>query len=463
MRRQQEQEITYVGKIGREENMTGTIVAMIVVAAFFGIFLVGVFRSFYVLKKGRQVDVRVLSCVQRTCRGEDAIGAVYYEVTVDFYDLKGETIVKILRSDTQYLAGDVIRCRYLDKTGILQMEPAEAEKISAKSGILLFLIAFLIFAAVLGLVFTAQKRGEWTENAKLILGYLIGAVFTGTGILGIRTKINMAHKMQNMVSRTGVLVDYTTKYGTDSKELYSPVYEYEWGGEQRRIGSSVSATGKKYRTIGKKVHILVDPHTGEAFCQEDKKTGANMLLLAGVVGIAILVLMLATQFHVLPKSVAGGGGQGGGSPASQRTEKVALVEMFCSYEDTEMEIFNYAAAIYEDGSGQLLLFPMVTRSGKGIDQEIVFRVSSGDMEKITGWIQRIDVEGLTQGPHRTEETEAYVSLQIYEDGKQYYGGGYCDEGIYADIRSLLQTIVPADAWEEMERRETEYYGEPQTK
>lgn len=34
MRRQQEQEITYVGKIGREENMTGTIVAMIVVAAF---------------------------------------------------------------------------------------------------------------------------------------------------------------------------------------------------------------------------------------------------------------------------------------------------------------------------------------------------------------------------------------------------------------------------------------------
>jgi len=55
---------------------------------------------------------------------------------------------------------------------------------------------------------------------------------------------------------------------------------------------------------------------------------------------------------------------------------------------------------------------MVTRSGRGIDQEIVFTVSSEDMEKITGWIQRIDAEGLTQGPHRTEETEAYVSLQI---------------------------------------------------
>lgn len=371
----------------------------------------GVFRSFYVLKKGRQVDVRVLSCVQRTCRGEDAIGAVYYEVTVDFYDLKGETIVKILRSDTQYLAGDVIRCRYLDKTGILQMEPAEAEKISAKSGILLFLIAFLIFAAVLGLVFTAQKRGEWTENAKLILGYLIGAVFMGTGILGIRTKINMAHKMQNMVSRTGVLVDYTTKYGTDSKELYSPVYEYEWGGEQRRIELLCERNRKKYRTIGKKVHILVDPHTGRHFVRRIKNGGKHAASSRSR-GDCYTCPDAGNAISRIAKERCGRRRTGGGSPASQRTEKVALVEMFCSYEDTEMEIFNYAAAIYEDGSGQLLLFPMVTRSGKGMNQEIVFRVSSDDMEKITGWIQRIDVEGLTQGPHRTEETEAYVSCRF---------------------------------------------------
>lgn len=447
--------------------MTGTVVAMIIVAVFFGIFLAGVFRSFYVLKKGRQVDVRVLSCAQMTRHDEDAIGAVSYEVTVDFYNLKGETIVKVLRSDTPYLSGDVIRCRYLDKTGILQMEPEEAEKISAKSGILLFLIAFLIFAAVLGLVFVVQKGGEWEENAKRLLVYLTGAIFTGIGVLGIRTKIAMAHKMQNMVSRTGVLVDYTTNYSKNSDggslKVYSPVYEYEWGGEQKRIGSPVSASGKKYRTIGKKVHILVDPHTGEAFCQEDKKTGINIRLLFGAVGIAMIVWMLVMQFHVLPKSVTGGGGQRGGSPASQGTEKAVLLEVFCLYEDTEREIFNYAVTVYEDGSGRFLLFPMVTRSGKGIDQEIVFTVSSEDMEKITDWIQHMDVEGLTQGSHRTEETEAYVSLQIHKGGEKYYGGGYCSEGIYADTCSMLQTVVPADVWAEMERRETEYYRQLQTK
>ncbi len=52
---------------------------------------------------------------------------------------------------------------------------------------------------------------------------------------------------------------------------------------------------------------------------------------------------------------------------------------------------------------------------------------------------------------------AYVSLQIHKDKETYDGGGYCDEGIYADICSLLQQTVPDSVWEEMERRETEYY------
>lgn len=441
--------------------MAGVVIAGIVLAAFFGIFLAGVFRSYQVLKKGRQVDVRVISCEQRTCRGEGEISAVYYEVTVDFYDLKGETIIKVLRSDTPYLSGDVIRCRYLDKAGILQIEPDEAEKISGKHGILLFLVVFLIFAVVLGLVYWKQKNGEWTESAKLVFGYFIGVMFTGVGAFGIRSKVNMAHKMQNMFSRTGVLVDYTTDYSTDSDgdsiELYSPIYEYEWGGEQKRIGSSMSASGKKYRNIGKKVHILVDPHTGEAFCQEDKKTGANMMLFFGAVGIVIIALMLSMQFHVFSKGAAGGDGQEGGSPASKIANEAALLELFCFYEDTEREIFNYSIGIYEDGSGQLLLFPMVTRSGRGIDQEIAFTVSAEDMEKITDWMAHMDAEGMTQEAHRAEEMAAYVSLQIHKDKETYDGGGYCDEGIYADICSLLQQTVPDSVWEEMERRETEYY------
>lgn len=439
--------------------MTGAIIASIIVAAFFGIFLVGVLRPFYVLRKGRQVDARVISCVaiHRVGEGTDA---VLYEVTVDFYDLKGETIIKELRSDTPYVPGDVIRCRYLDKRDILQIEPKEAEKISTKYGILLFLAVFLIFAVVLGLVIQAQKNGGWSENAKLILGYFIGILFAGIGVLGIRSKINMARKMQNMVSRTGVQVDYVTHYrsSSDTADTYSPVYEYEWGGEQKRISSSVSASGKKYRTIGRKVHILVDPHTGEAFCQEDAKTGGNIMLLFGGVGIAVLALMLVIQFRVLPDIITGRGGQESGSPASQANqEKASVLELFCTYEDMEREICCYSINLYEDGSGRLLLFPVKTVSGKGIDQEIRFTVSAEDLEKVIRWVQQTDVESLTPGAHRADETDAYVSLQIYENGERYYGGGYCDEGIYADIYELIQKTVPVEAWEEMEKREAEYY------
>lgn len=279
--------------------MAGTV-AVILVVVFLGITLAGVLLSFYVVKKGRQVNARVLSCVQRRAnRGEDTTDKVCYEVTVDFYDLKGETIVKVLLSDTPYMSGDVIRCRYLDKMGILQMEPEEAEKVSGKHAIITFLIFFLIFAVVLGLVIWGQRSEGLSENAKLLFGYFIGIIFTVIGVLGLRAKINRKSKMQNMVSRTGVQVDYVTHYRrtSDRADTYSPVYEYEWGGEQRRVGSSVSASRKKYRTIGRRVHILVDPHTGEAFCKEDKKTGENMMLLFGVLGIATLALMLAIQFH----------------------------------------------------------------------------------------------------------------------------------------------------------------------
>lgn len=441
--------------------MTGTIAIIVIVAVFLGIFLVSILLPFYVLKKGRQVDVRVLSCAQEAYHDKESIDKVMYEVTVDLYDLKGEAIIKVLRSDTPYMPGDVIRCRYLDKTGMLLIEPKEAAGISVKPAIFMFLIVFLIFGGVLGLMIWGKDgSGEWSENAILIFGYVIGIIFMAIGVLGIRKKVSMSRKKQDMICRTGVQVNYVVHHRTtnDRVDTYSPVYEYEWGGEQKRIGSSVSASGKKYRTIGRKVHILVDPHTGEAFCQEDAKTGGNMMVLFGIVGLATFALMLAIQFRVLPESITGGDGQeSGGSVSQMNQEKASILELYCTYEDMEREICCYSVNIYEDGSGRLLLFPVKTVSGKGIDQEIRFTVSAEDLEKVIRWLEQADVESLTPGAHRADETDAYVSLQIYENGERYYGGGYCDEGIYADIYELIQKTVPVEAWEEMEKRETEYY------
>lgn len=182
------------------------------------------------------------------------------------------------------------------------------------------------------------------------------------------------------------------------------------------------------------------------------------MVFFGIVGLATFALMLAIQFRVLPESITGGGGQeSGGSVSQMNQEKATILELYCTYEDMEREICCYSVHIYEDGSGRLLLFPIKTVSGRGIDQEIRFAISEEDLENVIRWVQRTDVESLKPGTHRADETDAYVSLQIYEDGERYHGGGYCDEGIYADIYELIQKIVPVEAWEEMEKRETEYY------
>ena len=63
--------------------------------------------------------------------------------------------------------------------------------------------------------------------------------------------------------------------------------------------SSIGSSGEKYRTIGRRVHILVDPQTGKVICQEDEKTAGHLYLLFGIVGLGVFVLMLALSFGIL--------------------------------------------------------------------------------------------------------------------------------------------------------------------
>lgn len=279
---------------------------------FIGGLAIQFIKPVFAARKGRQVDVRVRSCVQKEIPGNVRWKpTVYYEVLVDFYGLNGEALVRSLQSETTYMPGDVIRCRYLDKADFLLPEMATEIQTRAKYKVLLLLFFFIAF-----------------------VGMLVPALWNVEG-------------------------------------------------------------GKHW------------------------------------------------EFHF------------GSSPVS--TQNVSALEVSCYYEDTEREIFNYWIHLDADGSGRILLFPMKTVSGQVIDQEIEFTVSQDNMKEIMRWLQKADVENLTQGARRTEETLAYVFLQIYDDGEQYSGGGYCDEGIYKDLYGLLQKSVPVDVWEEMEKRETEYY------
>lgn len=96
-------------------------------------------------RKGRQVDVRVRSCVQKEIPGRVSWQpTVYYEVIVDFYGLNGEALMGSIQSETPYMQGDVIHCRYLDRTGFLLSETATEVQKKAKYKLLLLLFFSLL-------------------------------------------------------------------------------------------------------------------------------------------------------------------------------------------------------------------------------------------------------------------------------------------------------------------------------
>lgn len=244
---------------------------------------------------GRPVDVKVISCEHKN----GVENGLYYETKVDFHGENGENLVKTMQSAKEYMPGDVIRCRYLEKRDLLfeEMTP-EMRKQSRNSG-LVFLVIFLIVAGLVAVVMV----GGMPQGAERLFTYLISILFMGIGIFGIYGKIRMKQSMHDMISLPGMQMDYTIRRDRASVGhtilIYNPVYEYEWEGEKRRIVGPVGRSGKKYRTIGRKVHILVDPHTGEAVCREDEKTKGNLYFLFGIIGLAVFALLLAQRFGVI--------------------------------------------------------------------------------------------------------------------------------------------------------------------
>lgn len=437
--------------------ITFVLMALIMIGNFIRLLLIPAHAA----KKGRRVDVRVLSCEEKISIDRETRETTdYYELTVDFYDLKSEVLVKTLPSGRPYMSGEVIRCRYVDKTGLLMPEASPELQARVKQAALVFGIVFVIFMGIVAaMLWGMNDREELPSEAAIGFGYFISIAFLAISALGIYKNIKRAQNKHNLRSISGVQVGYTTGSSTDSdgveSELYYPVYEYEWGGERRQLSGSIGTDRKESRSIGRKVHILLNPQTGEVTCKEDERPANLVFLITGIVGLATLVLMLALSFGILPKN--GGGQKESNQGSAQMNTEELMLELYCTYEDMEREICCYSVHIYKDGSGRLLLFPIKTVSGRGIDQEIRFTISEEDLENVIRWVQRTDVESLKPGAHRADETDVYVSLQIYEDGERYHGGGYCDEGIYADIYELIQKTVPVEAWEEMEKRETAYY------
>ncbi len=134
---------------GEQREMWSIITFVLMAVILIGSFVRLLLKPMYAARKGRQVDVRVLSCEEKISIDREAHETTdYYEITIDFYDLNGETLVKTIPSAKPYVPGDVIRCRYVDKTGLLMPESSPELQAGVKHTVLVFVIFFVVFMGI---------------------------------------------------------------------------------------------------------------------------------------------------------------------------------------------------------------------------------------------------------------------------------------------------------------------------
>jgi len=445
----------------------GPLIFIIVILLFMGVILYSVVMPKVMVKRGRKVDARVIASEEKYIEDPDSGECgVFYNVTVDFYGLSGETIVKEFQSETPYMEGDVIRSRYLDKKGLLWPN-ADKEAKEGPDKVVWLAIGFLVamLALILFVVFGRDENGNLPDWFALGFGYFISVLFIAIGVWGIYKQLLLKRKMPDMQVLPGVVADYTVDHGSgDDPDSFFPIYEYEWMGETKRFKGSSGGTSKKYRNIGRRVHILREPATGKVLCKEDETGQSWFFKIFLLFGAVALVCLLLGGFSTGNTD----GTESANDPASENvvdsdrelTDAESGVtppwELYYLYTDETAEKCSYSIRIFDDCSGQVILFPNVTVSGKGIDQYISFEVSFSDMIKIGNWLDEIDYESLTFAPEREGE-EVQVCLNLYDGDGKYSGRDYPDSEIYAGALELMKEVVPGKVWKEIKEREEKYY------
>lgn len=449
--------------------MIGPAIFVIVILLFMGVCLYSIVMPKYMVKRGRKVDARVVLCEERVITDSDTKETgVIYEVTVDFYGLHGETIVKKFQSETPYMEGDVIRSRYLDKRGLLWPDADAEVKEGPNKGVWLvigFLVAML--ALILFVTFGKDESGNLPDWFTLGFGYFISILFIGIGVWGIYRKVQLNQKAPDLQVIDGVQVDYVVDHGTgDDADSYFPIYEYEWMGERRRFKGSIGSNGKKYRTIGRKVHILRDPATDQVCCKEDEKSSFGIFLIFGIIGVVVFMCMLFGNFSDNSEQNVNSNNQsmvnaGDGADDEEVTDAKSGAtpawELYYMYTD-DVEKCSFVIDIYDDASAKMVLFPNVMVEGKNIDQTIYFTLSISDMVKIGEWIETQDLSAM-EITSMNEADEAWITLYLYNsDSEEKYGGsGTSTEGMYGEAYELMKELVPSKIWKEMQEREEQYY------
>ena len=437
--------------------MLALIIISVILLALIGLCLYGIFMPKLMIKQSRIVDARVISCEKRSFPlGEETDS--FYEVTVDFYGIYGEAIQKQFVSEEYLAEGTVIRSRYIDKTGRFMQNVDEDVK---NNGGLWVVIGFLVFflALMLSIILFQDENGEMPDWLTRGVCYAVSFIFMGVGFIGIRSRIKLMSNRHRKQVIPGYLVDYTVHDGdSDGVSTYQPIFEYELMGIKYRYQGNVSGNAKKYRTIGRKVHMLRDCETGEVVCQEDEKALGGITLVFGVIGLALFLFLLADNLGMFPETEDSSTNvdmtAGNRTDEGEDSKSDSVLTVYVMYPEGE-EKCSYCIEISEFGLGEMILFPTVAVSGKGIDQYISFKIPISDIVRIGSWIEEAEVENLAI--EKTDSTSLTVTVYVTEGEVQYGGRGTLDMQPYAELYELLSEIVPAKVWEEMQKREEEYY------
>lgn len=280
----------------------GAIIFGIILLGFIGLCLYSMLMPGYYVKHGRVVDARVLSCEENKFRDrETGEETTFYTVTMDFYGLNGETIVKEIKSGKPYEEGDVIRMRYLDKLDRYMVDADNIVKSGNKKGPLIIIaVCALILAMIVFFDIVTDAEGNLPAWVLQGFGYFVSLLFMGIGAVGIVQKLELRKERDDLERVEGILVDYTRKKDGDGAASCFPIFEYTWRGETARHKSKVGGSGKKYRKLGRRVQMLCNPRTKVVKCREEEEDGSRVLLIFGTIGLFTFCILLACSLGILP-------------------------------------------------------------------------------------------------------------------------------------------------------------------
>lgn len=363
-------------------------------------------------------------------------------------------ITKELVEECPREVGSYVR-GYYDESNDKFMKESDV-KTNEGAGPYIMIASGLVICAIMILVLWMQNSQANAEAGGRIFGYIISVVFVIAGAwVGIGTPLRRKKEMINCHTVPGTLVDYKAE-ADDNGTSYFPVYEYYVYGEPRRIGSTVGGSAAKYRQIGRQVSIVINDKTGETYCAEDNKASGKLGILFLVIGLVVLAILVyqdvkehkdkQAQDTYQSESMTGGAGHNGNISVKptefdvdafrealnaenycytdvigDMPQDMEFVEYFYTPSDFSRGTFAYHVALYENGVGQLTLFPSVSVDGRSFHQYISFWCGPDAILQLGNDMQLYDFNKLNEGAYAGGDADY---------GIQSVGSGEVTEYIY---------------------------------